>query len=69
MNIKIKESRFFEEQDRKQFYKFLIDADLSIGIVADKLDVTYNYLHAVINGKRAFTKKLEEKFSKIGFKL
>jgi hypothetical protein len=69
MREKIKVARYLETSDKNKFYEFLKRNDLSIGIVADKLYVTYVYLTLVFNGKRAFTKKLEEKLAALGFKL
>ena len=69
MKIKTKTIKFFDREDEKKFRKWLIDNDLTIGDVADKLNVSYVYLHVVINGNRALTKKLEEKLNNLGFKL
>ena len=62
-------SRYFDEKDGKRFKKWLIDNDMTIGVVADKLGVSYVYLYCIINGQRAVTKKLEEKLLKLGFNI
>lgn len=69
MKIKTKTIKFFDTEDNKKFRKWLIDNDLTIGDVADKLDVSYVYFHVVISGNRALSKKLEEKLNNLGFKL
>ena len=62
-------SRYFDEKDGKRFKKWLIDNDMTIGVAADKLGVSYVYLYCIINGQRAVTKKLEEKLKNIGYEL
>ena len=69
MKIKTKTIKFFDTEDTKKFRKWLIDNDLTMGGLADKLNVSYVYLYVVINGSRALTKKLEEKLAALGFKL
>ena len=69
MRKETKENVFFDNEEHTKFYNFMKENNLSMGVVADKLDVTYDYLYKVVNGKRAFTKKLEEKLANIGFKL
>lgn len=62
-------SRYFDEKDGKRFKKWLIDNDMTIGVAADKLGISYIYLYCIINGHRAVTNKLEKKLSVLGFKL
>lgn len=67
MRVETKTSKFFDSEDKKRFQKWLIDNDLAMGTVADKLDISYVYLYTVINGQRAVTKKLEKKLKGIGY--
>ena len=69
MRTETKTSRFLEEAEKAKFWDFVRKHDLSLGLVADKVNITYVYLSMVLNGKRAFTKKLEKKLSDIGFNL
>lgn len=69
MRTETKTSRFLEAEDKAKFYQFLERSDLRIGIVADKLNVSYMYLVLVLNGKRAFTNKLEKNLAALGFRL
>ena len=69
MRTETKTSRYLEAEDKAKFYQFLEEHDLRIGEVAYKLNVSYVYLTVILNGKRAFTKKLEDKLSAIGFRL
>ena len=69
MRVETKTSRFLDPSDKVKFYDFLEKNDLSIGEVSDKVNVTYVYLSMVLNGKRAFTSKLEKNLAAIGFKL
>lgn len=69
MRLETKTSRYLEPFDKVKFYEFLKTHDLRLGEVADKLNVSYVYLSVILNGKRAFTKKLEQKLNALGFKL
>lgn len=69
MRTETKETRYLDPEDKARFYEFLEKHDLRIGIVADKLDVSYMYLVLVLNGKRAFTSKLEKNLAALGFTL
>ena len=65
----IKTYLYFDEDERKRFKKWLIDKNLSLGIVADKLEVSSSYLWLVINGQREVTKKLKESLEALGYEM
>ena len=69
MRTETKTSRYLDPEDKAKFWDFVKREHLSLGIVADKVNVTYVYLSMVLSGKRAFTSKLEQKLSAIGFRL
>lgn len=60
---------FFDEDEKKKFRKWLIDKNLYLGLVADKLEVSSAYLWLVINGHREVTKKLKEKLEALGYEI
>ena len=69
MRLETKTSRFLDPSDKVKFYDFLEKNHLRIGEVADKLNISYVYLTVVLNGKRAFTSKLQKNLEELGFKL
>lgn len=60
---------YFDEDEKKKFKKWLIDKNLFLGVVADKLEVSSAYLWLVINGQREVTKKLKEKLEALGYEM
>ena len=69
MRTVTKTSKFFDENDKEKFIKFMKEKGFAIGTLADWLGISSVYLYTVINGQRALTKKLEEKLAELGFKL
>lgn len=69
MKTVTKTSKFFDENDKEKFIKFMKEKGFAIGTLADWLGISSIYLYTIINGQRAVTKKLEDKLSELGFKL
>lgn len=60
---------YFDSESKKKFLKWLLDSDLSIGKVCDKLNVSYSYLYLVLNGQREVTNRLKENLESIGYEM
>lgn len=60
---------YFDSDSKKNFLKWLLDSDLSIGEVCDKLNVSYSYLYLVLNGQREVTDRLKENLKSIGYEM
>ena len=60
---------FFDEKDRKSFKKWLIDNDLTLGEIADKLFISNSYINCILAGTRAVTDKVREGLNNLGFKI
>jgi predicted transcriptional regulator len=60
---------YFDEASKEQFKQWLYNNHLTMGEVADKLDISWTYLSFIINGKRPITRALQEKFRRIGYEM
>ena len=60
---------YFDSDSKKKFLKWLLDSDLSIGEVCDKLNISYSYLYLVLNGQREVTNRLKENLKSIGYEM
>ena len=69
MTKEVKTSYFFETKDYKEFKKWVIDNDMNMRDVAEKMGVSEAYLSAIIRGKRNITPKVVELFRKVGYEL
>lgn len=58
----------FDQEERKNFKKWLVDQELTRKEFAKKLKISVPYLDMLIHGKRNFTPELIQRFEKIGYK-
>lgn len=66
---RIETELYFDEEERTHFRVWLITHNKTFGLVADELNISYAYLHAILQGQRRLTPKLISKFEKIGYRI
>lgn len=69
MKIVIRKSYFFEKQDKTQLRIFLLQNNMGYRDFAQKLGISFALLSAIVNGKRALTPNVANKFQENGFKV
>lgn len=68
--IEIKKTYYvFDENDKKNIKKQMIDLNLTATALAKKINVSNAYMSAIINGQRRLTPKILKLFSSIGIKI
>lgn len=56
----------FDEEDRKDIKKQMIDLNLTATTLAKKINVSNAYMSAIINGDRRLTPKILDSFKSVG---
>lgn len=69
MKVVIKKYYFFNNEDKKRLKVFLAQKDMSYQEFADKIGISKPLLSAIVNGKRALTQQVANKFQENGFKV
>lgn len=69
MKVVIKKYYFFNNEDKKRLKVFLAQKDMSYQDFADKIGISKPLLSAIVNGKRALTPNVANKFQENGFKV
>lgn len=69
MKVVIKKYYFFDNEDKKRLKVFLAQKDMSYQEFADKIGISKPLLSAIVNGKRALTQNVANKFQENGFKV
>ena len=69
MKVVIKKYYFFNSEDKKRLKVFLAQKDMSYQEFANKIGISKPLLSAIVNGKRALTPNVANKFQENGFKL
>lgn len=64
---KTKTYLYFTPESKKNFMKWLVDQEITLGKIADMLDISSTYLSLVLNGQREVTMKLKEKLEELGY--
>lgn len=69
MKIITKVYYILDENDRKSIKKQMVDLDLTITQLSERLGCSKAYVSAIINGDKRFTKKIKEQFESQGIKV
>ena len=69
MRIENKTYYYFEEKEKGLFTDFLWESHTSMKDFAELCGISVSLLSLIVNGKRAITKKVIEKFEENGFKV
>ena len=69
MRIENKIYYYFEQIEKIAFNIFLLKSNISMKQFAKLCGISMAYLSLIVNGRRAITKSLIEKFAENGFKV
>ena len=57
---------YLDKEDKREVKKYLLDTNHSLKWLAQKLGISYSYLHLLLGGYRPIPKELSRKLEDIG---